>query len=249
MARPCKCRRIACIPGTTYFKPAGVPMSLLEENCLSFEEMEAIRLRDLEHLEQADGARQMNISRPTFQRVLGSARRKIADSLISGKALRVEGGNYEIQETKPVDTEINWNNGGRQGIMKIAVITDDGKTISQHFGMAQMYVVLTAEDGKITGKETRPKVGHQNLGGGHHEEHLAPGQQHGFDATAQTTHATMAGNINDCQVLIAGGMGQGAYMSLKNFKIEPVITDVKDIEQAVNLYLQGKLPNLRERLH
>jgi predicted DNA-binding protein (UPF0251 family)/predicted Fe-Mo cluster-binding NifX family protein len=237
------------MPYVTYFKPAGIPMRLLEENCLSFEEMEAIRLRDLEHLEQADGAKQMNISRPTFQRVLASARRKIADSLISGKALRVGGGNYEIRESESADVEINSNGGGRQGKMKIAVISDDGKTISQHFGMAQLYVVATAEDGKITGMETRSKVGHQNLGGGHHEEHLAPGQPHGFDATAQTTHATMAGNINDCQVLIAGGMGQGAYVSLKSFKIEPIITDVKDIKQAVNLYLEGKLPNLRERLH
>ena len=133
--------------------------------------------------------------------------------------------------------------------MKIAVISEDEKTISQHFGMAPLYVVVTTEDGKVVSKETRPKAGHHNLGGGHQEEHLAPGQKHGFDATAQSTHATMAGNINDCQVLIAGGMGQGAYESLKSFKIEPVITDVKNIEQAVNLYLQGKLPNLRERLH
>ncbi len=96
MSRPCKCRRICFMPGVTYFKPAGIPMRFLEENCLSLEEMEAIRLRDLKHMEQVECAQVMNISRPTYQRVLASARRKIADSLIAGKALRIEGGNYEL---------------------------------------------------------------------------------------------------------------------------------------------------------
>ncbi len=132
--------------------------------------------------------------------------------------------------------------------MKIAVISEDGATISQHFGMAPLYVVVTIEDGKVVNKETRPKAGHHNLGG-HHEEHSTPGQRHGFDASAQQTHATMAGNITDCQVLIAGGMGWGAYESLKSQNIEPIITDVKDIEQAVKLYIEGKLPNLMQRLH
>ena len=96
MSRPFKCRRICFIPGVTYFKPAGIPLRFLEENSLSLEEMEAIHLRDMEHLEQVGCARKMNISRPTFQRVLASARQKIADSLLSGKALRIGGGNYEL---------------------------------------------------------------------------------------------------------------------------------------------------------
>ena len=96
MSRPFKCRRVCFMPGVTYFKPAGIPLRFLGENCLYLEEIEAIRLRDVEHLEQADGAKQMNISRPTFQRVLASARQKIADSLLTGKALRIEGGNYEL---------------------------------------------------------------------------------------------------------------------------------------------------------
>ena len=102
MSRPFKCRRICFMPGVTYFKPAGIPLRFLEENCLSLEEMEAIRLRDREHLEQVECARKMNISRPTFQRVLASARRKIADSLLGGKALRIEGGNYELSTSDVV---------------------------------------------------------------------------------------------------------------------------------------------------
>ena len=96
MPRPPKCRRVAFLPGATYFKPAGIPMRVLEEVRLSVEEAEAIRLKDLEGLAQAPSAERMNISRPTFQRVLASARRKIADVLLNGKTIRIEGGNFEI---------------------------------------------------------------------------------------------------------------------------------------------------------
>ena len=71
-------------------------MRILEEVNLSVEEAEAIRLKDLEGLEQEKGADKMNISRQTFQRVLGSARQKIADALLNGKAIRIEGGNFEM---------------------------------------------------------------------------------------------------------------------------------------------------------
>jgi predicted DNA-binding protein (UPF0251 family) len=96
MARHFKCRRVAFVPGVTYFKPAGIPLRDLEEIQLTLEEAEAIRLKDLEGLGQEQGAEKMNISRPTFQRVLYSARQKIADALLNGKAIRIEGGNFEI---------------------------------------------------------------------------------------------------------------------------------------------------------
>jgi uncharacterized protein len=100
MSRPLKCRRIFFVPGVTYFKPAGIPCKLLEENRLSMEEVEAIRLKDLECLEQVQCAEKMNISRATFQRILSSARKKVADSLLAGKALRIEGGNYELSAVR-----------------------------------------------------------------------------------------------------------------------------------------------------
>ena len=96
MSRPPKCRRVGFIPEMTYFKPAGVPIRSLEEVCLSVEEAEAIRLKDLEGLDQEDGAQKMNVSRPTFQRVLASARAKVADGLLNGKAIRIEGGNFDM---------------------------------------------------------------------------------------------------------------------------------------------------------
>jgi predicted DNA-binding protein (UPF0251 family) len=96
MPRPPKCRRVAYLPGVTFFKPAGVPMRVLEETRLSMEEAEAIRLKDLEGLDQEPAAAKMNVSRPTFQRVLAAARRKVADALLNGKAIRITGGNFEV---------------------------------------------------------------------------------------------------------------------------------------------------------
>ncbi len=94
MARPMKWRRVEHIPKVKYFIPAGIERRNLEENVLKIEELEAIRLRDLEKLEQEECAKSMKISRQTFQRIYNEAKRKIADSLINGKAIRVEGGHY-----------------------------------------------------------------------------------------------------------------------------------------------------------
>lgn len=96
MPRPTKWRRVAGLPIATYFKPAGVPLRSLSEATLAVEEVEAIRLKDLEGLEQEECATRMNVSRPTFHRILKSARQKIADALINGRALRVEGGNFAL---------------------------------------------------------------------------------------------------------------------------------------------------------
>ncbi len=96
MSRPVKLRYVAQLPSTGSFRPVGVPMNALREVCLSLEETEAIRLKDLEGLEQEECAQRMQISRPTFHRVLESARRKLADALVNGKAIQIEGGNFGL---------------------------------------------------------------------------------------------------------------------------------------------------------
>jgi uncharacterized protein len=100
MVRPQKCRRVEFLPNITFYKPAGVPLRELEEIGLTIEEAEALRLKELEGLEQEQGAEKMNISRPTFQRILASARKKIADALLNGKAIRIEGGNYQCSQRR-----------------------------------------------------------------------------------------------------------------------------------------------------
>ena len=89
-------RRVSFIPRFTYFKPAGVRLDRSQEICLAVEEVEAIRLKDLEGHEQEECAQRMNVSRTTFARVLNSARQKMADALLNGKAIRIEGGNFEV---------------------------------------------------------------------------------------------------------------------------------------------------------
>jgi predicted DNA-binding protein (UPF0251 family) len=100
MPRPTKSRRVAYIPEIIYFKPAGIPLRILEEMNLTIEEAEAMRLKDLEALEQESCAEKMNISRQTFQRILGSARRKVTDALLNGKAIKIEGGNFKMSVRK-----------------------------------------------------------------------------------------------------------------------------------------------------
>ena len=89
MARPVKCRRISCVPSASYFKPVGIPLRDLEEIVLGMDELEAMRLTDLEGQYQLAAAEQMGVSRQTIGNILNSAHRKLADALLNGKALRI----------------------------------------------------------------------------------------------------------------------------------------------------------------
>ncbi len=132
--------------------------------------------------------------------------------------------------------------------MKIAAVTDDGLSISQHFGRAAYYWVVTIEDGVIVSEEKREKMGHTHFSGEDHTgEHATA--QHGFDSAAQNRHARMIDAIRDCEVLLARGMGAGAYESIRQAGIKPVVTDVDSIDIAVQQYLAGILVDHVERLH
>lgn len=96
-----KCfRNIDFDPKTTYYKPRGIPMRLLEEITLELDEFEAIRLKDYLGLYQDTAAEKMKISRQTFGRILESAHKKIAEALIHGKAIHIENEiNYSTKNT------------------------------------------------------------------------------------------------------------------------------------------------------
>ncbi len=96
MPRPKKCRFVGFNPDATYFKPRGIPMTHLEEVALTIDELESIRLADLHELYHEDAARKMKISRQTFGRILRSAHKKVAESLIHGKALKIETNEQEV---------------------------------------------------------------------------------------------------------------------------------------------------------
>jgi predicted DNA-binding protein (UPF0251 family) len=98
MPRPKKCRWVCREPSVTFFKPRGIPLMVLDTVSLAVEELEAVRLKDLEGLDQEKAAATMNVSQPTFHRILESAHGKVANALVNGKAIRIEGGDYMVTE-------------------------------------------------------------------------------------------------------------------------------------------------------
>jgi predicted Fe-Mo cluster-binding NifX family protein len=150
-------------------------------------------------------------------------------------------------------------------VLRIAAVTDDGKTISAHFGRARAYLVCTVEGGRVVAEELRDKAGHHTFAasGGHdhghghghgdgpahdhgHGEHAGG---HGTGPGAAARHAAMTEPIRDCAVVLARGMGRGAYLALEQAGLEPFITTEVSIADAVRGYLDGELVNHTERLH
>lgn len=94
MSRPVKWRRVEYLPGNNYFIPLGKPKCEIEETVLKVEELEAMRLKDIEGLTQEECAEKMQVSRQTFQNIVDEARKKVATALIKGNAINISGGNY-----------------------------------------------------------------------------------------------------------------------------------------------------------
>lgn len=105
MARPKKSRCVTCDPNAVYFKPRGIPLAELDEVTINLDELEAIRLADCQGLYHEEAARKMGVSRPTFGRIVGSARRKVAEAIVHGKALQIEGpsGNQNERKSREVN--------------------------------------------------------------------------------------------------------------------------------------------------
>jgi len=100
MVRPRRIRRIFFQPDVTYFKPAGIPMADLKETVLSFDELEAIRLIDSEKMEQHKAGKKMKISQSTLSRLLRTGRKKLADAIINGQAINIQGGNFKMAQPR-----------------------------------------------------------------------------------------------------------------------------------------------------
>ncbi len=100
MGRPKKCRWVEMEPGVTFFKPRGIPLRALQQTVISVDELEALRLADFLELTQEEVAKKMQVSRPTVTRMLARAHRALADALVHGKAIRIEGGDYRLNHGK-----------------------------------------------------------------------------------------------------------------------------------------------------
>ena len=131
--------------------------------------------------------------------------------------------------------------------INIAAVTDDGVTISQHFGRAKFYEVLFVKNGKVVKRERREKLGHNNFA--QEEHHHQSGEQHGFDESSHNKHINTAEAIKDCKILLARGMGNGAYQSMLQLNIKPVVTDIKNIDEAIQAVINGSIIDHTEKLH
>ena len=135
--------------------------------------------------------------------------------------------------------------------MKIAIVSDDGQTVSQHFGRARTFAVLTVEDGVIVSREMRDKFApHSQPDRQPHEDDDdgIPGVR-GTSTAAQGKHTQMFAAISDCTALIAGGMGRGAYDHAGALGIRPVVTSLRDADAAAVECEAGRLVDEAARLH
>jgi len=132
--------------------------------------------------------------------------------------------------------------------MKIAFVSDDGKTICRHFGRAQYYQVVEVENGEEIGRELREKMGHQNFSSSEikHTQNNGP---HGFDPASQKKHSEMLTAISDCEIIVAGGMGQGAYQSMQENGMKVFVVSMDEIDQALEAYIAGNLEDMADLVH
>ena len=115
MVRPRRARRIFFRPDVTYFKPAGISLVNLKESVLSFDELEAIRLIDSEEMGQGRAGKKMKISQSTLSRLLKSGRKKLAGAIINGQAIKIEGGNFKMVQSRGKGMGRGLGPGGRMG--------------------------------------------------------------------------------------------------------------------------------------
>lgn len=236
MARPRKCRRICALPTATEFTPNG-ERSITDFISLTLDEYETIRLIDYVGLSQEECGVQMSIARATVQQVYTNARRKLAEALVEGYTLRIEGGDYTLcnglhercffQNCGACAThEIGGNIKGGNS-MRIAVTYENGQ-IFQHFGHTEEFKLYDIEDGKIT-MET-------------------------VVSTNGSGHGALAGLLQrmNVDVLICGGIGGGAQMALAQVGIRLFGGVSGEADAAVQAYLAGDLaynPNVRCNHH
>lgn len=224
MARPSRCRRICTEPDYDSFIPEGV--SCGEDVVLTVDEYEAIRLIDLEKLTHEQCGRQMDISRTTVTEVYESAREKIADSIVNGKALVISGGNYRLCDGSAVrfcQKKCKKTGGTVQAVpvkgadeMRIAVTFENGN-VFQHFGHTEQFKLFDVADGQII------------------KEQIVDAGGNG--------HGALAGFLTDMKVdtLICGGIGGGARNALAQAGIRLYGGVSGDADQAVKDFLAGNL--------
>jgi predicted DNA-binding protein (UPF0251 family)/predicted Fe-Mo cluster-binding NifX family protein len=245
MPRPRCCRRVDGKPTASLFKPAGIPTTALDEVVLSLDGFEAIRLSDVEGLEQEAAAQRMGVSRPTFGRILEAARRNLATALIHGRVLRIAGGPVYTEHARGcrcsacvADRETHARRGCRHGTavrsranahrkrgersmnVCIPIEADQGMAslVCGHFGAAPAFLIVD------TASNTCRAVVNGN-------------QHHGHGQCAPLR--TLAGEQIDA--MLVGGIGMGALNKLQAAGIQVFACDRPTAQEAVAAFVAGAL--------
>lgn len=236
MPRPKKCRKVCHFPQTLVFEPIGGEKQG-SDVILNIDEYEVIRLIDKEGMSQEECGAQMKIARTTVQLIYTSARKKLADALVEGRMLRIEGGDYQIcngeaafcANTDCFKQKVHQEYAKPKGdfIMRVAVTYENGE-IFQHFGHTETFKVYDVEEGKVIASEVV--------------------------STNGSGHGALAGVLNalHADVLICGGIGGGARMALDAAGIKLYGGVSGNADAAVDAFLAGTLdynPDVRCNHH
>ena len=223
MPRPTKCRRVCRYPEALTFQPQDVEGR--EAVVLAVDEFEAVRLIDRERLSQQEASQQMGVARATVQRIYDSARRKLADMLVCGLPLRIEGGDYRLcggdsicprQDCEIRQLQKQYRQSKGEYVMRIAVTYENGK-VFQHFGHTAQFKLYDVENGKVVSSQ------------------LVDTNGSGHGALAGILQAVKA------DVLICGGIGGGAQMALAEAGVKLYGGVSGGADQAVDALLAGEL--------
>jgi predicted DNA-binding protein (UPF0251 family)/predicted Fe-Mo cluster-binding NifX family protein len=243
MARPTFPRRVGFLPHVLYFKPAGVRLAELAEVVIGHDELEALRLKDLLGIPQEEAAQQMNVSQPTFHRLLASAHEKMADAVVNGKALRIEGGNVSVDDQKIPPCgwrqrcRHGWNKWDRQqadsaiptqqgGTMKIAVTSFDGTLegkVDERFGRSRKLLLYEPETGSHTVIDNAANMN-------------SP-QGAGIQSAQNVVNA-------GAKAVISGHLGPNAFRVLQAAGIEVYTATGVTAAEALRAFQEGKLARL-----
>lgn len=224
MARPKNSRRVERAPGATFFTPCGVPLTEAETVTLTVEGLEALRLSELEGLNASDAAGRCGVSRHAYERTLAEARRTVAEALVKGRILRIEGGSYELMHAKRCP-RLN-----RRNIMSIVAISAEGPSVDDavdpRYGRAGGFVLAAFPHGDLS---LAPSITYLDNGDA---QIRATGA-----GIATTEHLADAG----VSVVISGYVGPKAFEALQAAGIT-VIQDMDGmtVGQALEKYRAGK---------
>ncbi|MFZ5427854.1 MAG: DUF134 domain-containing protein [Thermodesulfobacteriota bacterium] len=227
MPRPRLCRKVSGTPKATYFKPRGVPLSELGETYLTVEGLEAIRLADVESLTTTEAAQLMGVSRHTFGRILSEARRAVAEALVNAMALRIEGGEYALDEVGRSRKQAGREQAAERTVsMNIIAVSSEGPALTDmvdaRFGRAAGFVVVDMDT---------MKTAYIDNGGSQAMAHGAGIQ------TAERIADAGAG------VLLTGIVGPKAFQALEaaGIKVGQNLEGIT-VGEAVERYKSGLVP-------